>query len=127
FALWRLDPGLHRTVQTVAFAPPASEGGGVFAFFVLALLGAAMTPYEVFFFSSGAVEDHWTPKDLNVNRANVYLGFPLGGILSLAIMGGSAALFHSAGITVGHLSQVLLPTSVTFGKIGVVFLLYGMF
>ena len=43
-----------------------------------------MTPYEVFFFSSGAVEEHWTGKDLNQNRINVFLGFPLGGVLSLA-------------------------------------------
>ena len=30
----------------------------------IALFGAAMTPYEVFFFSSGAVEEHWTEADL---------------------------------------------------------------
>jgi manganese transport protein len=128
FALWRLDPGLSQTFASAShFGPPGTETWGTYAFFAIALLGAAMTPYEVFFFSSGAVEDHWTPKDLNVNRANVYLGFPLGGALSLAIMGGSAVLFHNAGITVGHLSQVVLPTAVTFGKVGLVFLLYGMF
>ena len=44
-----------------------------------------MTPYEVFFFSSGAVEEHWTAKDLAPVRANVFVGFPLGGLLSLAI------------------------------------------
>jgi manganese transport protein len=119
FALWRLDPGLSRTFASAShFGPPATETWGTYAFFAIALLGAAMTPYEVFFFSSGAVEDHWTPKDLHVNRANVYLGFPLGGILSIAIMGGSAVLFHQAGITVGHLSQVVVPTAVTFGKVG---------
>src|SRR5215217_6774028 len=113
FALWRLDPGLSRTFASAShFGPPPSEGWAVYAFFAIALLGAAMTPYEVFFFSSGAVEEHWTRRDLAVNRANVYLGFPLGGALSLAIMGGSAALFQSSGITVGHLSQVTLPVAV---------------
>ena len=27
-----------------------------------------MTPYEVYFYSSGAVEERWTPKDLGLNR-----------------------------------------------------------
>src|SRR6476659_9396893 len=31
----------------------------VYAYFAIGLLGAAMTPYEVYFYSSGAVEDGW--------------------------------------------------------------------
>ena len=127
-ALWRLDPGLANTFSSAGrFGPPAGEDWPTYAFFAIALLGAAMTPYEVFFFSSGAVEDHWTRKDLIVNRANVYIGFPLGGILSLAIMGASAALFQPRGVSVDHLSQVTLPVSATVGQVGLVFLLYGIF
>ena len=48
-----------------------------------------MTPYEVFFFSSGAVEEHWTVKDLGTSRLNVLVGFPLGGLLSVAIAAGA--------------------------------------
>jgi Mn2+/Fe2+ NRAMP family transporter len=127
FAMWRLDPGLHQTWQGVGFGPPPSEGWGVYAFFAIALLGAAMTPYEVFFFSSGAVEEHWTPKDLLVNRLNVYIGFPLGGALSLAIMGASALVFLPKGVSLSHLSQVTLPVSITYGKVGLALLLFGMF
>jgi manganese transport protein len=127
-ALWRLDPGLANTFASArGFGPPPAESWATYAFFAIALLGAAMTPYEVFFFSSGAVEEHWTRKDLMVNRANVYIGFPLGGVLSLAIMGCSAALFQPRGVSVDHLSQVTIPVSATVGKVGLVFLLYGMF
>jgi manganese transport protein len=127
-ALWRLDPGFVNTLASArGFGPPPTESWATYAFFAIALLGAAMTPYEVFFFSSGAVEEHWTRKDLLVNRANVYIGFPLGGVLSLAIMGCSAALFEPRGVSVDHLSQVTLPVSATVGKLGLVFLLYGMF
>jgi manganese transport protein len=127
-ALWRLDPGLADTLASAqGFGPPSAESWATYAFFAIALLGAAMTPYEVFFFSSGAVEEHWTRKDLILNRANVYVGFPLGGVLSLAIMGCSAALFLPRGVSVDHLSQVALPVSATLGKVGLVFLLYGMF
>ena len=52
-----------------------------------------MTPYEVFFFSSGGVEEGWTAKDLRTMRANVFVGFPLGGLLSLAIAACAAVVF----------------------------------
>ena len=40
----------------------------VYLYFVVGLLGAALTPYEVYFYSSGAVEDGWGPKDLRMNK-----------------------------------------------------------
>jgi Mn2+/Fe2+ NRAMP family transporter len=127
-ALWRLDPGLHQTLASARnVSAPASEGWAMYAFFAIALLGAAMTPYEVFFFSSGAVEEHWTPKDLLVNRANVYLGFPLGGLLSLAIMGAAAYVFLPQHVSLSHLSQVTIPVSISLGKVGLAVLLFGMF
>jgi manganese transport protein len=104
---------------------PSGEGHPTYFYYAIALFGAAMTPYEVFFFSSGAVEEHWTKADLALNRANVYVGFPLGGLLSLGLMGGAAALFHPLGIGVDHLSQVGLPTATALGKVGVAFLIVG--
>jgi Mn2+/Fe2+ NRAMP family transporter len=98
-----------------------------YAFFAIALFGAAMTPYEVFFFSSGAVEEHWTVKDLATNRANVYLGFPIGGVLSLAIMATSSLVFGPLGISVDRLPQVAVPVVVATGKIGLAFALVGIF
>lgn len=43
---------------------PDTEQAATYWFYAVALFGAAMTPYEVFFFSSGAVEEGWTSKDL---------------------------------------------------------------
>jgi manganese transport protein len=104
---------------------PSGEGRPTYFYYAIALFGAAMTPYEVFFFSSGAVEEKWTRSDLVLNRANVYLGFPLGGILSLALMAGAALVFHPLGVGVDNLSQVALPTSVALGKVGLAFIIVG--
>jgi Mn2+/Fe2+ NRAMP family transporter len=98
-----------------------------YAYFAIALLGAAMTPYEVIFFSSGAVEEKWDRQYLNVNRANVYLGFPLGGALSLGIMAATTAMFAPAGITVDSLPQVALPVAFSLGKVGLAVLILGVF
>lgn len=46
-----------------------TESPLVYGYFAVGLLGAAMTPYEVYFYSSGAVEEGWTPKDLGINKA----------------------------------------------------------
>jgi manganese transport protein len=127
-ALWRLQPDWSG-LMTAATHPsvPGNEDLPTYFYFAIALLGAAMTPYEVFFFSSGAVEEGWSRKDLMVNRANVYLGFPLGGVLSLAIMGSAAVVFAPRGITVDHLGQVGLPVGLSLGTLGIAFLLFGMF
>jgi Mn2+/Fe2+ NRAMP family transporter len=124
-ALWRLHPaGLFAS----ALHPgPAGEGWATYAFFAIALFGAAMTPYEVFFFSSGAVEEHWTRRDLNVERANVLIGFPLGGALSLLLMGTTATVLAPRGISVSHLSQVGMPVALALGKVGLAVLLVGIF
>jgi Mn2+/Fe2+ NRAMP family transporter len=106
---------------------PSQETPFTYAYFAIALFGAAMTPYEVFFFSSGAVEDGWTPRDLNENRANVYIGFPLGGLLSLAIMACAHLVLAPADIGVDQLSQVPLPVAATIGKLGLAVALVGIF
>ena len=86
-----------------------------------------MTPYEVFFFSSGAVEEHWGRKDLYLNKANVFIGFPLGGFLSLALMASTAIAFAPADISVDTLSQAALPTALAIGKVGLALVIVGFF
>ncbi len=127
-AFWKLGPDWGTVVHAATHpAIPAGEGHLTYLFFAVSLFGAAMTPYEVFFFSSGAVEEGWTPADLNVNRANVLIGFPLGGILSLAIMGTAAMVLAPRGIGVENLAQVALPSVLALGKIGLALLLVGFF
>src|SRR5262245_45306811 len=77
--VWKIGPDWGELVSQAARPRvPEQETPFTFAYYAIALFGAAMTPYEVFFFSSGAVEEHWTEKDLMTNRANVLIGFPLG-------------------------------------------------
>jgi Mn2+/Fe2+ NRAMP family transporter len=127
-AVWNLGPDWNALADgAVHPSIPRSESLATYAFFGIALLGAAMTPYEVFFFSSGAVEDGWTRRDLNVNRANVYLGFPLGGMLSIAIMASTAVVLNPLGIAADNLGHVTLPVALGVGRIGVAIVMIGMF
>ncbi len=127
-ALTRLHPdwsGLwHQASHPV---PTGTENWTTYGFFGVTLFASAMTAYEVFFFSSGGVEEKWGPDELPVMRANVLLGFPLGGLLSLAIMAASATLFHPLQVQVNSVGQATLPVVVGLGKIGLVAVILGFF
>jgi Mn2+/Fe2+ NRAMP family transporter len=127
-AVFHLGPDWDALGQT-ATHPVISTGETPFtyAYFGIALFGAAMTPYEVFFFSSGAVEEGWSDRDLLLNKANVFIGFPLGGVLSLAIMACTTIVFAPHDISVDTLPQVALPVAVSLGKVGLACVLVGIF
>lgn len=113
--------------QVRAAAPPASESWPTYWYYAVALFGAAMTPYEVFFFSSGAVEEQWSTKDLALSRLNVFLGFPLGGVLSLSIAGLAAVVLMPHGVDVTTLAQTVKPVTEELGKVGLAVVLLGVF
>jgi manganese transport protein len=125
-AVVQLEPSWSSLLdQARAPSVPVGEGTPTYFYYAIALFGAAMTPYEVFFFSSGAVEERWTRADLGLNRANVLIGFPLGGLLSLSLMAGSAIVFFPQRVGVDSLAQVGLPTALALGKVGLAFLILG--
>jgi manganese transport protein len=109
------------------FVPSRGSGDPwVYAYFVVGLVGAAMIPYEVYFYSSGAVEERWRPKDLGLNRANAIVGYALGGILSIALMIAAGALLLPKGIDADLLGTVALVAESPLGKVGLILALVGM-
>jgi manganese transport protein len=126
FALWKLGPDWSGLVHQATHPhKPGNESLPVYFYYAIALFGAAMTPYEVFFFSSGGVEEKWSKKDVITERMNVFLGFPLGGLLSLSIAAVAALVLLPAGIQVDTLGQVGLPVAVAAGKIALSITLLG--
>jgi Mn2+/Fe2+ NRAMP family transporter len=113
--------------QAVHPGPPQGEDWGTYWFFAVALFASALTPYEVFFFSSGAVEERWSAKDLITSRVNVFVGFPLGGLLAFALMLTSATVFHPLSMSVDTLSQVAMPAAIALGKLGLAAAILGFF
>src|SRR5437762_2400855 len=103
-----------------------TESPVLYAYFAVGLLGAAMTPYEVYFYSSGAVEEQWGPKDLGLNKANAMIGYGLGGLLSSALMIVGGALFLGKGIEPEFLGSIALGAEVPLGQIGLLLALVGI-
>jgi Mn2+/Fe2+ NRAMP family transporter len=98
----------------------------LYAYFAVGLLGAAMTPYEVYFYSSGGIEEGWGPKDLGLNRLNAVVGYGLGGFLSFSLMIVGGALFLGKGVEPDHIGTIALGAEVPLGEIGLLLALVGI-
>jgi manganese transport protein len=124
-AAFKLNPDWGAVAE--GFVPSTGTGNGwVYAYFVVGLIGAAMIPYEVYFYSSGAVEERWKPKDLGTNRANVLVGYSLGGLLSFTLMISAGALLLPQGISADLLGTVALVAQSPLGETGLILALIGM-
>jgi Mn2+/Fe2+ NRAMP family transporter len=57
----------------------------------------------------------------------VFIGFPLGGLLSVAIAAAAAIVLRPLGVEVATLGQVALPVVTALGTLGIVLVLVGFF
>jgi manganese transport protein len=99
----------------------------VFAYFTVAILSAVMFPYEVYFYSSGGIEEGWSPKDMVTNRMTSIVGMGLGSVLAVSILASSAQLFGPMNVDPDIPGTVALEAAIPFGKWGLVLALLGMF
>jgi Mn2+/Fe2+ NRAMP family transporter len=97
-----------------------------FAYFAVALISAIMFPYELYFYSSGAIEDGWSGKDLLTNRITTFLGFGLGSLVAIAILCLSAQQFGPRGISPDMIGTVVMQPGLAFGKVGILLGLLGI-
>ena len=97
-----------------------------YAYFAVAIVSAVLFPYETYFYSSGAVEEGWSPKDLSMNRINCILGFSLGSCLAIAILVNGATLFGPRHIDPQMPGTVALQVAFPLGRWGLLIALLGM-
>jgi len=127
FAVAAVKLGPDWTKVGNGFLPHLAQNNPwLYLYFGIGLLGAAMTPYEVYFYSSGGIEDGWTAKDIGLNRANAIVGYALGGFLSLALMIVGASVFLRHGINPEHLGTIALGAEQPLGKIGLLLAITGI-
>ncbi|MFG2058043.1 NRAMP family divalent metal transporter [Micromonospora sp. NPDC048930] len=96
----------------------AGESWSVYWFVAVALFASTVSPYEVFFFSSGGVEEKWSAADLAHARSNVLIGFPVGGFLALSLIAVATVAYHPSGASLDTLEQVARPVVTALGGAG---------
>ncbi|SCL53607.1 NRAMP family divalent metal transporter [Micromonospora chersina] len=97
---------------------PGGETWSVYWFVAVALFASTVSPYEVFFFSSGGVEERWSAADLAHARSNVLIGFPVGGFLALSLIAVATVAYHPSGASLDTLDQVARPVLTALGGAG---------
>ncbi|GAA3783885.1 NRAMP family divalent metal transporter [Micromonospora maritima] len=96
----------------------AGHGWPLYWFVAVALFASTVSPYEVFFFSSGGVEERWSAADLAHARSNVLIGFPVGGFLALSLIAVATVAYHPSGASLGTLEEVARPVATALGGAG---------
>jgi len=87
-------------------------------FTAVSILGATISPYMFVFYSSGAVEERWSVKDLGMNRATAAIGMTFGAVMASAVLVVSAHVFHPLHITVDRYEQIAVVLTPALHKYG---------
>ena len=85
-------------------------------YFAVGIFSAMLMEYEVHFYSSGAIEEDWTPKDLGENFMVAALGSLLGSLLTVALLVLGAILFLPRGIFPQILSTAVFTGEFPFAQ-----------
>lgn len=126
---------LHPRWGTVAhsFVPSLpTDDKAKYGFIAVSILGASISPYLMFFYSSGAVEDEWDESYIPINRFIAGFGMGVGGFFSIAVLIAAALTLRPGGIDIEKFEQsailltgalphwgfVLFALSVAFGCLG---------
>jgi manganese transport protein len=125
----KIDVPWHEAARglspTIVFTIP-KQHALAFAYFVVAILSAVLFPYELYFYSSGGIEERWSAKDLKINRLTTTVGFALGSLLAISILINAAVLFRPVHIDPQLPATVALQAAMPFGQHGLLFALFGM-
>lgn len=143
FILWRGTFGVIENgvsllgLVTVVFAVAALAGGPDYGalvrglvprlpdhdpahywFVAVSVLGASISPYLYYFYSSGAIEDKWDVSFLGVNRWVAGIGMGFGGFLSVAVLVLGALVLQPAGRDVHAYRDLSDLTATILGRPG---------
>lgn len=89
-----------------------------YGFIAVSILGASISPYLLYFYSSGAIEDKWDESYVGVNRFIATFGMTLGGFLSMAVLVAAALALKPRGIQVDTFEQGALLMTTALPKWG---------
>ena len=89
-----------------------------YGFIAVSILGASISPYLMYFYSSGAIEDKWDVTYIPINRIIAFMGMSFGGVLSMAVLVTSALAIRPNGIDIDKFDQAALLMTTALPKWG---------
>ncbi|WP_445638200.1 Divalent metal cation transporter [Nostoc sp. DSM 114161] len=119
FATIKLHPSLTAIGSGLLPTLPKQDTSH-YLFIAVSILGAIISPYLFYFYSSGAVENRWDKSDIGINRVVSVLGMGFGSVVSLGVLIVAALVLHPQGIQVDSYEQAALTLTQPFGYWGFV-------
>ena len=113
---------MHGLVPAVRVKEPAH-----YSFIAVSILGASISPYLFYFYSSGAIEEKWDVSYLAPNRVIAAIGMGFGGGLSVAVLVVAALVLAPRGVKIENYHQLPLLLSLPWGKTGVLLFAGSLF
>jgi Mn2+/Fe2+ NRAMP family transporter len=98
-----------------------------YLFLAAAILGAIISPYLLFFYSSGGREEYWSRRSLGINRITAVIGMGFGSTTAIALIVLSAMVLQPLDIAGGSLVEIGLGLAQPLGKIGALIFSWALF
>lgn len=117
----------HAPINEVArgYVPSLPKHNAVGYWYVaVGILGALISPYLFYFYSSGAREDEWDKKYLGANRVVAGMGMGFGSTVAMSVLIVAAVVLHPLGIAGDNYHQAAFMLVPTLGYWG--FILFAM-
>jgi Mn2+/Fe2+ NRAMP family transporter len=124
-AAWKLNPDWSQVGSGMLPSMPGSDKAK-YGFLAVSILGASISPYLMYFYSSGAIEDEWDRSYIGMNRIISTFGMTFGGFLSMAVLIVCALAFRPAGVQVDTFPQAALMMTTIFPKWGFYLFAFSM-
>lgn len=108
----------HKTLVTL-WQPDLKPGDAAdYLYLAAATLGSTISPYLLYFYSSGAREEGWSGSSLLLNRVTAILGMGFGSMGSIALVLLGAIVLRPLNISATTLGELGLAMAKPFGPIG---------
>jgi Mn2+/Fe2+ NRAMP family transporter len=101
------------------------KDGLLYSYYAVGIFSALLMVYEVHFYSSGAIEEDWTPADLKQNFMVASVGSILGSLLTVALMAVAVLVLLPRHIFPEILSTTILAGAFPFGQKALIITLFG--
>lgn len=106
-AAFKLGPDWSGIGSSLIPSLPNSDKAN-YGFLAVSILGASISPYLMYFYSSGAIEDKWDRSYIPMNRVIAGFGMTFGGFLSMAVLVAAALALRPKGLQVDTFPQAAL-------------------
>lgn len=120
--------GPHPQLLTTIWKPQIKQGElADYLYLAAATLGATISPYLLYFYSSGAREEKWSGSSLLLNRVTAIAGMGFGSVGSLALVFLGAMVLQPLNVNANTLGEIGLAMAKPLGPIGALLFATALF